>query len=77
MSWARFAKSWEEPHCRACMHTNEAESDGSCSAYGYNGVDCQAQPCTCRTHVITLHQNPQPAADSTQKDNAGKGEDDG
>lgn len=58
MGWAKYAKSWDEPHCRACLHTNPPEPDGSCSAYGYNGVDCQAQPCVCRNHIVVLHQPP-------------------
>lgn len=38
--------------CESCPHTNPPNPDGSCSAYGYNGVDCQAQPCICRNHVL-------------------------
>lgn len=37
--------------CPRCGHTNPRESDGSCSARGYNGVDCQPQPCFCRNHI--------------------------
>lgn len=58
MSYARYAKDWSEAHCRNCYHTNEANADGSCSAYGYNGVDCQAQPCVCRNHAVTVHPKP-------------------
>lgn len=58
MSFARYAKKWSEPHCRNCYHANEANADGSCSAYGYNGVDCQAQPCVCRNHIVMVHPNP-------------------
>jgi hypothetical protein len=58
MGYAQYAKDWSEPHCRNCMHANEPNPDGSCSAYGYNGVDCQAQPCTCRNHIVKVHENP-------------------
>lgn len=58
MSYARYAKDWSEAHCRNCYHTNEAEADGSCSAYGYNGVDCSPQPCACRNHVVIVHADP-------------------
>lgn len=58
MSYARYAKDWSEAHCRSCMHANEPNADGSCSAYGYNGVDCQAQPCGCRNHVVKVHEQP-------------------
>jgi hypothetical protein len=38
--------------CPNCGHKLESVNrDGSCGAYGYNGVDCQAQPCFCRSHI--------------------------
>lgn len=58
MSYATYAKDYSEPRCPRCLHTNPAEADGSCSAYGYNGVDCQAQPCVCRNHILTLAKRP-------------------
>ena len=36
--------------CDLCGHKNPPNEDGSCSKYGYNGVDCQSQPCVCRSH---------------------------
>lgn len=39
--------------CGNCYHRVPANDDGSCSAYGYNGVDCQSQPCVCRKHDPT------------------------
>lgn len=58
MSYAVYAKTWDDAHCRGCLHTNPANPDGSCSAYGYNGVDCQAQPCVCRDHQVRVHEKP-------------------
>lgn len=52
MAYAKYPRSKSEPHCFECKHTNEAETDGSCSAYGYNGVDCSPQPCICRNHIV-------------------------
>lgn len=67
MGYARYAKDWSEAYCRGCMHTNEAEVDGSCSAYGYNGVDCSPQPCVCRNHIVAVHPDPQLASSKPAK----------
>lgn len=42
-----------QANCVRCGHTNPPNQDGSCSAYGYNGVDCQPQPCICRDHILS------------------------
>lgn len=52
MGWGQYPKTKDELHCFNCKHTNEPNADGSCSAYGYNGVDCQAQPCRCKNHEV-------------------------
>ena len=47
VSVIRAAGQW----CDNCPHrAMPANADGSCSAYGYNGVDRQPQPCMCHSH---------------------------
>lgn len=55
MAFAIYPKSKDEVYCNNCKHKNPPEDDGSCSAYGYNGVDCQPQPCICRAHILSEH----------------------
>lgn len=60
MAFATYPKSESEAYCKSCKHTNLANEDGSCSGYGYNGVDCQPQPCICREHSVTVHHKESP-----------------